>query len=126
MNFVKTVTAAFAFASLGGIASAQEETFITIGTGGQTGVYYVVGQSVCRLVNRDTATTGTFAATMLSRRPGSDRIGAMLRIGLDGQMTIASSAGSASAAARPGEDVALSVPSKRIAWKRGRHCRRTK
>lgn len=58
MNFVKTVTAAFAFASLGGIASAQEETFITIGTGGQTGVYYVVGQSVCRLVNRDTATTG--------------------------------------------------------------------
>ncbi|KIX18828.1 TAXI family TRAP transporter solute-binding subunit [Paracoccus sp. 228] len=37
---------------------AQEEQFITIGTGGQTGVYYVVGQSICRLVNRDTATTG--------------------------------------------------------------------
>ncbi|WP_299235087.1 TAXI family TRAP transporter solute-binding subunit [uncultured Halomonas sp.] len=34
-------------------AMAQdEEKFITIGTGGQTGVYYVVGQSVCRLVNR--------------------------------------------------------------------------
>ncbi|WP_027967833.1 TAXI family TRAP transporter solute-binding subunit [Halomonas halocynthiae] len=33
-------------------AVAEEETFITIGTGGQTGVYYVVGQSVCRLVNR--------------------------------------------------------------------------
>ncbi|MGM0584403.1 MAG: TAXI family TRAP transporter solute-binding subunit [Pseudomonadota bacterium] len=33
-------------------AVAQEEQFITIGTGGQTGVYYVVGQSVCRLVNR--------------------------------------------------------------------------
>ncbi|MEQ5802893.1 TAXI family TRAP transporter solute-binding subunit [Halomonas sp. H10-9-1] len=34
-------------------AMAQdEERFITIGTGGQTGVYYVVGQSVCRLVNR--------------------------------------------------------------------------
>lgn len=31
-----------------------EETFITIGTGGQTGVYYVVGQSICRLVNRGT------------------------------------------------------------------------
>ncbi|MCL7940328.1 TAXI family TRAP transporter solute-binding subunit [Halomonas sp. ATCH28] len=30
----------------------EEEKFITIGTGGQTGVYYVVGQSVCRLVNR--------------------------------------------------------------------------
>ncbi len=25
---------------------------MTIGTGGQTGVYYVVGQSICRLVNR--------------------------------------------------------------------------
>ncbi|SEL00723.1 TAXI family TRAP transporter solute-binding subunit [Halomonas daqiaonensis] len=34
-------------------AMAQdEEKFITIGTGGQTGVYYVVGQSICRLVNR--------------------------------------------------------------------------
>ncbi|HMR62031.1 TAXI family TRAP transporter solute-binding subunit, partial [Amaricoccus sp.] len=27
------------------------------GTGGQTGVYYVVGQSICRLVNRNTAET---------------------------------------------------------------------
>jgi len=36
---------------------AQEE-FITIGTGGQTGVYYVVGQSICRLVNRGTAEHG--------------------------------------------------------------------
>jgi len=32
-------------------ATAQER-FITIGTGGQTGVYFVVGQSICRLVNR--------------------------------------------------------------------------
>ena len=39
-------------------ASAAQERFITIGTGGQTGVYYVVGQSICRLVNRDTSTTG--------------------------------------------------------------------
>jgi uncharacterized protein len=38
-------------------AAQAEEKFITIGTGGQTGVYYVVGQSICRLVNRDTATT---------------------------------------------------------------------
>ncbi|MFC0308386.1 TAXI family TRAP transporter solute-binding subunit [Gallibacterium trehalosifermentans] len=35
-----------------------EDKFVTIGTGGQTGVYYVVGQSVCQLVNRDTAKTG--------------------------------------------------------------------
>lgn len=47
---------AFAFGVTG--AFAQQEQFITIGTGGQTGVYYVVGQSICRLVNRDTATTG--------------------------------------------------------------------
>ncbi|WP_136248229.1 TAXI family TRAP transporter solute-binding subunit [Halomonas borealis] len=51
-------TAAFSGALLGAAmfaspAMAQgEEQFITIGTGGQTGVYYVVGQSVCRLVNR--------------------------------------------------------------------------
>jgi len=37
----------------GAVATAQaEEKFVTIGTGGQTGVYYVVGQSICRLVNR--------------------------------------------------------------------------
>ncbi len=36
-----------------GVADAAEEKFITIGTGGQTGVYYVVGQSICRLLNRN-------------------------------------------------------------------------
>lgn len=40
---------------LGTHSALAEETFITIGTGGQTGVYYVVGQSICRLVNRGTA-----------------------------------------------------------------------
>ncbi len=33
-------------------AMAQEETFITIGTGGVTGVYYPTGGAICRLVNR--------------------------------------------------------------------------
>jgi len=37
------------------IVSAAEQKFVTIGTGGQTGVYYVVGQSICRLVNRGIA-----------------------------------------------------------------------
>ena len=32
--------------------TASAQTFVNIGTGGQTGVYYVVGQSICRLVNR--------------------------------------------------------------------------
>lgn len=34
------------------------DKIVTIGTGGQTGVYYVVGQSVCKLVNRTSAKTG--------------------------------------------------------------------
>lgn len=34
--------------------AAQAETFVTIGTGGQTGVYYQVGGAICRLVNRGT------------------------------------------------------------------------
>jgi len=31
---------------------SAKQSYVTIGTGGQTGVYYVVGQSICRLVNR--------------------------------------------------------------------------
>ncbi|WP_106476488.1 TAXI family TRAP transporter solute-binding subunit [Phytohalomonas tamaricis] len=38
-------------AALSAPAQAQDK-FMTIGTGGQTGVYYVVGQSVCRFVNQ--------------------------------------------------------------------------
>ncbi|RMH52962.1 MAG: TAXI family TRAP transporter solute-binding subunit [Alphaproteobacteria bacterium] len=52
-QLVQGVLAA-ALALTAGAAAAQER-FITIGTGGQTGVYYVVGQSICRLVNRGTA-----------------------------------------------------------------------
>jgi TRAP transporter TAXI family solute receptor len=33
------------------LASAQEDQFITIGTGGVTGVYYPTGGAICRLVN---------------------------------------------------------------------------
>ena len=43
---------ALSFAAHGALA---QEKFITIGTGGQTGVYYVVGQSICSLVNRGAA-----------------------------------------------------------------------
>jgi TRAP transporter TAXI family solute receptor len=34
-----------------GAAAAQEQQFITIGTGGVTGVYYPAGGAICRLVN---------------------------------------------------------------------------
>lgn len=37
---------------IGSPASAQQ-TFITIGTGGVTGVYYPTGGAICRLVNKD-------------------------------------------------------------------------
>jgi uncharacterized protein len=46
-------SAAFGFASLASMPAVAQQNFVTIGTGGQTGVYYVVGQSVCRLLNRN-------------------------------------------------------------------------
>lgn len=56
MRLHGVLAAAAAMAAVAGglstTARAADETFITIGTGGQTGVYYVVGQSICRLVNR--------------------------------------------------------------------------
>lgn len=39
-------------------ALAQDQNFITIGTGGVTGVYYPTGGSICRLVNANRAETG--------------------------------------------------------------------
>jgi TRAP transporter TAXI family solute receptor len=36
----------------GGAATAQDQTFVAIGTGGVTGVYYPTGGAICRLVNR--------------------------------------------------------------------------
>ncbi len=36
-----------------GDAYAQKKQFIAIGTGGPTGVYFVVGQSVCRLIHKE-------------------------------------------------------------------------
>ncbi|MEC7256970.1 MAG: TAXI family TRAP transporter solute-binding subunit [Pseudomonadota bacterium] len=49
------ITALAAVAALSAQVATAQEKFITIGTGGQTGVYFVVGQSICRLVNRGTA-----------------------------------------------------------------------
>jgi uncharacterized protein len=46
-----------ALASLSGPAVAQQK-FVTIGTGGVTGVYYAVGGAVCRLMNKSRAETG--------------------------------------------------------------------
>ena len=45
------------FASFGSPAVAEQK-FVTIGTGGVTGVYYAVGGAVCRLMNKSRAQTG--------------------------------------------------------------------
>jgi TRAP transporter TAXI family solute receptor len=42
----------------GGATASAQQKFITIGTGGVTGVYYAVGGAVCRLMNKDRAKTG--------------------------------------------------------------------
>ena len=51
------LSAALAGTALSGTAQAEEK-FVTIGTGGQTGVYYVAGQSICRFLNRGSAEHG--------------------------------------------------------------------
>jgi TRAP transporter TAXI family solute receptor len=50
-------TALGAAAGLGAAPAAAQE-FITIGTGGPTGVYFVVGNSVCRMVHKEAGEGG--------------------------------------------------------------------
>ncbi len=55
MKHMKMVGCMVAAASIafGSSAAAQDQQFISIGTGGVTGVYYPTGGAICRLVNRD-------------------------------------------------------------------------
>jgi uncharacterized protein len=51
------LAALLALASFSAPATAQQK-FVTIGTGGVTGVYYAVGGAICRLMNKNRAETG--------------------------------------------------------------------
>ena len=57
MKNLTATTVALALAAgtyaVAGVASASAAEFITIGTGGVTGVYYPTGGAICRLVNKD-------------------------------------------------------------------------
>jgi uncharacterized protein len=59
---VSTRNAALVAATLGFALAAwpaqAQQRFITIGTGGVTGVYYAVGGAICRLMNKDRQKTG--------------------------------------------------------------------
>ena len=49
-----TVSAAALFAAMAApLPAAAQQKFVSIGTGGVTGVYYAAGGAICRLVNKD-------------------------------------------------------------------------
>ena len=57
-KMIRVLGATALASTLAAPVAAQEQTFITIGTGGVTGVYYPTGGAICRLMNRDRADHG--------------------------------------------------------------------
>lgn len=79
LAFAGVMAAGFATPAL-----AATKTHVSIGTGGQTGVYYVVGQSICKMVNRTSKehglrcsapSTGGSIANLNSIRDGGQDMG---------------------------------------------------
>ena len=75
-NFAKdggiAAAAILALASFSVPAAAQQK-FVTVGTGGVTGVYYAVGGAICRLMNKDRQKTGLRCSVEFDRRFGFQR-----------------------------------------------------
>lgn len=56
MQWTVVTVAAVAIAALTGVRPASAQTkFFSIGTGGPTGVYFVVGEAICRMVHKEAA-----------------------------------------------------------------------
>src|SRR5437016_8700783 len=64
MNVHLKALAVAGTALLGASAPAwAQQKFITVGTGGVTGVYYAVGGAICRLMNKDRSKTNLRCST---------------------------------------------------------------
>ena len=50
-----SIAASAAIAAFSAVPAAAQQQFVSIGTGGVTGVYYAAGGAICRLVNKDRA-----------------------------------------------------------------------
>ena len=54
---LKVLTLAVTALLSGSVTASAQQKFVTIGTGGVTGVYYAVGGAICRLMNKDRTKT---------------------------------------------------------------------
>jgi TRAP transporter TAXI family solute receptor len=79
-RMVRCLIALVALAALGPVSA--EQRFITVGTGGVTGVYYPAGGAICRLVNKDTDEHG-FRCSVVSTGGSVYNINTLRRGGLD-------------------------------------------